>query len=268
MTAQLLIYERAVPVSIQRHKDWSIRTGSDYSFARHVNSVPLMAAEFPNAAAEHVVVFAGNGDEIMPTVVLGIRDRENMFVDEAGKWASRYIPAFFRRYPFIFSSSDDGQTFTLCIDEEFSGCNREGRGERLFDSDGERTQYLVGMLEFLKAYNAQFQRTRAFCQRLNELKLLEPMQAQFSLPSGQQMRFGGFMAVERERLKALNGDQLAALAATDELELIYTHLQSMRHFSSMVARMKEAGVIAADSAPPAAAEAAHEDEVISGDADQ
>ena len=36
MTTQLLIYEGAVPVSNQKHVEWSVKTGVDYSFAKHV----------------------------------------------------------------------------------------------------------------------------------------------------------------------------------------------------------------------------------------
>ena len=41
---------------------------------------------------------------------------------------------------------------------------------------------------------------------------------------------GGFMAVNRAKLKAVPGEKLAELAQTDELELLYLHLQSMRNF--------------------------------------
>ena len=50
---------------------------------------------------------------------------------------------------------------------------QKGLGERLFDSEGEQTQYLGGVLEFLKAYQVQFQRTEALCRKLNELELQE-----------------------------------------------------------------------------------------------
>ena len=52
MASQLLIYERAVPLSPARHEKWSVQVGGDYGFGRGVNSVPLMAVEFPSAAAE------------------------------------------------------------------------------------------------------------------------------------------------------------------------------------------------------------------------
>jgi hypothetical protein len=237
MPKQLLIYERAVPVSPQRHKDLSIKAGTSFDYAKAVNSVPLMAAEFANAAAEHAVVFSGQGDDVVPVVLLGVRDDENLFVGPKGEWLGHYVPAFLRRYPFVFSSSDDGQNFTLCVDEDFEGANREGRGERLFDQEGERTQYLQGVLGFLQAYQVQFQRTLAFTKRLVELNLLEPMQARFTMRDGRALTLGGFQAVNRERLRALSGAQLAALNAAEELELIYIHLQSLKQLSATAERI-------------------------------
>ena len=237
MTTQLLFYANAVPVSSQKHGDLSVKTGGDFSFARLVNSVPLTAVEFRRATPEYAVVFAGEGDAIIPVAILGAEAEHNAYVKDDGTWDGNYVPAYVRRYPFVFASSDDGKTFTLCIDDAFSGCNKEGRGERLFDADGERTQYLETVLNFVKEYQAQFQRTRAFCARLKELDLLEPMQATFTKPNGEKRNLTGFMAVNRAKLKQLDDATLAAMAKNDELELIYLHLQSMQNFSAMLKRI-------------------------------
>jgi len=237
MTTQLLIYETAVPVSSGRHADCSVEAGKQYSFARNVNSVPLMAVEFPNAAAEYAVVFAGTKDAMMPAVILGLRGNENLYLSSEGAWQAKYIPAFVRRYPFVFSNAQDGKTFMLCVDEAFPGFNREGRGQRLFGDDSKPTSYVDNVLKFLQEYQAQFQRTQAFCRKLNELDLIEPMQAQISMASGERLSLGGFWAVNRAKLKALPGDKLAELAKTDELELLYLHIQSMRNFDGLKDRL-------------------------------
>ncbi len=247
MATQALIYEQVVPVNQQKHRDWSVKAGTDYSFASSVNSVPVLAVEIQNVATEYAVVFAGGEDAIMPAAVMGVRDKENLYLQEGGSWQAKYIPAFIRRYPFVFSSSDEGASFTLCIDEEFSGCNQEGRGERLFDTDGEHTQYLSNVLEFLKEYQMQYQRTRLFCDKLRELDLLEPMEAKYTTPGGEAGSLGGFMAISREKLKLLTGDQLADLAKNDALELIYIHLQSMRNFSAMLEKAAVAESLSTDS---------------------
>jgi hypothetical protein len=237
MTTQLLIYETAVPVSSGRHGDSAVEVGADYAFARNVNSVPLMAVEFPNAASEYAIVFAGAQEAMMPAVILGLRANENLYLSGEGTWQAKYIPAFVRRYPFVFSTSDDGKTFMLCVDEAFPGFNRQGHGQRLFADDKKPTPYVDNVLKFLQEYQAQFLRTQAFCRKVKVLDLLEPMQAQVSMGSGERLSLGGFWAVNRAKLKALPGDKLAELAKTDELELLYLHMQSMRNFNNLRERL-------------------------------
>ena len=152
---------------------------------------------------------------------------------EDGAWQAKYIPAFLRRYPFVFSSTDEQKTFTLCIDEGFPGFNQDDKGARLFNEEGEPTAYVGNVLKFLQQFQVEFNRTRDFCRQLQDLNLLEPMQAQVSLDSGEKMMLSGFSVVDRARLKTLPADTLAELVSSNELELIYNHLQSMRHFSGM-----------------------------------
>ena len=238
MSKTLLIYERAVPVNKERHGSCGVKVGDDFSFAKDVNSMPLLAQEFREAIREYPIVFAGSEASILPAVLLGFSEHENLFVDDAGKWDSSYIPAFARRYPYVFSSSNDGQTLTLCIDEEASGFNQEGDGERLFSDDGEQTPYLKKVLKFQTEFQRFFKRTQDFCENLQKLKLLDPMKAHLKLGSGQEVSIGGFMIVNRERLKAIPAETLAKLVAVDELELIYLHLQSMRNVTDLGRRIK------------------------------
>jgi hypothetical protein len=237
MSRQLLIYDSVVPLSAGRHSDCSVEIGGTFEFSGKINSVPLMAVEFPHAAAEYPIVFAGNETSLMPAVILGVRGNENLFLNKESAWDARYIPAFVRRYPFVFSTSADAQRLTLCIDEEFAGLNREGRGQRLFADDGRPTGYVENVLKFLQEFQTQFLRTQAFCKKVRELDLLEPMQAQVDLASGERFSLGGFMAVSRQKLKAVPGEQLAKVAQTDELELLYLHLHSMRNFTSLRDRL-------------------------------
>ena len=245
MSKTLLIYERAVAVNKARHGKWGVTVGNDFSFAKNVNSMPLLAQEFRDTVGQYPIVFAGGEDQIMPAVLLGFGENENLFVDEAGKWHSTYIPAFARRYPYVFSSNDQGETLTLCIDEEYSGVNQDGEGERLFTDDGEQTPYLKSVLEFQTEFQRNFLRTQTFCKRLQELNLLDSMQAELKFGSGEQKSIGGFKVVNRERLKQVSAEKLSELAMVDELELIYLHLQSMLNVPDLASRMKQpAGDIA------------------------
>lgn len=232
---QMLFYENVVPVSSQRHRDLCIER-MDFGFASKVNSVPLTAIEMPLAAREYTIVFAGNDEAVTPVVVLGVADNQNLYLDDSKAWKADYIPAFVRRYPFVFAQSEDKKQFTLCVDETWSGCNREGRGQRLFDDEGQQTPYLQNMLKFLGDYQTQFVRTQAYCKKLKDLNLLEPMQAQIVLPGGEKRSLGGFLGATRGKIKGLEADKLAELAKTDELELTYLQMASLNNLGSVVNR--------------------------------
>jgi len=236
---QLLFYETAVPVSADRHRKLSVKSGASYRFAEKVNSVPLTAIEFGQTAIEYPIVFSGNADAVMPAAILGATATKNLFVQEDGTWGGKYVPAFVRRYPFVFSQDESGKNLILHIDESFEGCNKEGRGEHLFDSEGNQTQYLKNILAFLQDYQQRFSRTQIFCKRLIELDLLRPMEAQFSLPSGEHQSLSGFQTVDREKLKAISDEDLGKMLRTDEMECIYLHLSSLRHFGSIAERFSD-----------------------------
>jgi hypothetical protein len=231
--------ENAVPLSRTRHTAWHLER-KGYEFCREVGSVPLVTAEFATAVLEYVVVFHEAADVTMPVAVLGIQPRRNLYVTQQGGWEARYVPAFVRRYPFLFASSDNNQTFTLCIDETFSGFNQSGRGDRLFDDQAKPTPFVDNMMKFLQRYHSEFSRTREFCKKLKDLNLLQPMQAQISLESGERIALAGFSVVDRTRLNTLSNDALRGLLASGELELIFAHLTSLQRFSVLRDRFGEA----------------------------
>ena len=264
---QLLFYENAVPVSSERHKSISVKTGANYKFAEKVNSVPLTAIEFGQASVEYPIVFSGNDEAVMPCAILGATATKNLFVQDDGTWGGKYVPAFVRRYPFVFAQDKSANNLILHIDESYDGCNKDGRGERLFDSDGTQTQYLKNVLAFLQDYQQRFNRTQIFCKRLVDLGLLRPMEAQFNLPTGQRQSLSGFQTVDREKLKALSDEDLGNMMRTDELECIYLHLSSLRHFGSIAERFSMDGDDGSETQMGSESDTAVEDaEVVSEEA--
>lgn len=233
MAKQNLIYGQAIPVNSQTHKDVSVKMTGTYGFAKHVNSVPILAAEFTASSTDCVIVFTRSQDAVFPAVLLGVESDQNEFIDEDGFWTGKYVPAFLRRYPFIFAQSTEEKQLALCIDEEFEGINSDGVGERLFDSDGERTQYLENKLQFTAQFRNQHLQTKIFCARLIELGLLEPAVANFMGDTSQPRRLSGFFVINREKLKAIAPETLTMMFNNDELELCYVHLQSFNNVDTL-----------------------------------
>lgn len=239
---QQLIYETVVPVTAARHGRCAVQTALHYGFSRHLNSVPVMAAEFAPASVDHVLVFAetGTAGELVPVVLLGTRAGENLYLGAQDAWQAGYVPAFLRRYPFVFSTEDEGKTFTLCVDEAFRGLNWQAQGEALFNADGTPTAYVDGVLRFLQDYRREFTRTRELTARLQALDLFEAMQAQFTVGGGEKRQLGGFHVINRTRLNALDDATLADLVRGGELELVHLHLQSLRNFQALSQRLASA----------------------------
>ena len=243
MAKQMLIYESVVPLSAQRHAEVSVESTRDYGFSAELTAVPLMAVEFLAAAAEYAIVFTQVGEDILPAAVLGVRGASNVYVGRDSTWSARYIPAFIRRYPFVFATTPDGKSLAVCIDESHPGVNREGKGERLFTHDGKATAYVRQVTQFLREYQAHFERTRRFGAKVRELGLLESVQAQVTSEKGTRVTVGGMQTVDRKKLRALGSEALTELARTDELELLYLQMFSLRNFATvkdrLLGRLKE-----------------------------
>jgi len=238
MTTQMLFYDNISAVTQEQHRDLALKPMGDYGFTRNVNSVPLLTSEFLSAASEFPIVFAGDKDQLLPHAIIGTRQQENLFVNSEGEWQGKYVPAFIRRYPFVFSSADDGQTLTLCIDESYPGFNREGHGERLFDAEGNQTLYLKNVLEFLRSYQLSFQATTEFCRKIQELDILTDMQANVTFATGETNRLTGFQGVDREKLRELSDDSVLELHKSGGLDALHAHLLSMQNFRLIADRIQ------------------------------
>lgn len=239
MTKQMFIYEDVKPLSKSSHGDWSVKSGDDYGFAAKINSVPLLISEFAQASRHFPIVFTGSEERVMPIAILGIRNEQNVFVAEDGTWTAPYVPAFLRQYPFVFANMKEEGQLMLCLDEAFSGLNKDGKGERLFDSDGEQTKYLSSMLEFTKSYHSQFRIAENFGKRLMDLKLLEPMRAQFTMQGLPDETLTGFLSVTRQGLKDLPDEEVVKLHRNGMLEAIYVQLMSAGNFDDIVRMIQQ-----------------------------
>jgi len=234
--ANLLFYEKPVPLNKVSHKNMKIKPQHDnFGFARNTNSVILAGVEFTEAAKEYPIVFAKAGERIVPVALLGLRNEENLFVDESGKWDARYIPAFVRRYPFVLAETGDQGQRMVCIDEGFAGFN-EQEGDSLFEN-GEPTALLKQAIEFLEEYQRQYVRTERFMQRLRDNDLLMSLNARVDMVDGKQFSLGGLMAVDEKKLLQLPDDKALELFRSGELAWLYCHLMSLGCMARMVDRI-------------------------------
>ena len=103
----------------------------------------------------------------------------------------------------------------------------------MFDADGAQTSYLNTVLEFMKQYQGDFNRTREVCNLLADLDILEEVNARVPLPSDPERTLSGFKVVNRTKLKALSGDVLEQLLKDDLLEFVFLHLASLKNLERL-----------------------------------
>lgn len=236
MQANPVFYKEIVPLDRNRHATLYLAPRTGFQYAAATNSVFLASVEFARACNEYPIVFGEDGQSTFSLAILGLRDMENVFVTQEGKWDAAYIPAYVRRYPFILSTYPNSDTLTVCIDRSYPNLNSEREGYALFEN-GQESQLLNESLDFLKDFQSQYALTIQLGTRLKELGLLESMQANVELNNGTTMNMGGFMVVNRQRLVELPADQIKELAMNGILELIYLHLHSLDNFGRLVERL-------------------------------
>jgi hypothetical protein len=235
--SDLVYYEKPVPLDRGKHGRRRIRPGASFAFARQANSLYLAGAEFAQACKEYAIVFTRNGNgRVVPVVMLGLRARENLYVDEAGSWQGRYIPAFVRRYPFVLAELPGQGSLAVCIDESYPGVN-DTEGEPLFDAAGQDTPFLRNALDFLTACQRESLRTDAFCQRLDQAGLLMEMNARADLVDGRTFSVQGLLVVDEKKLVALPDATALTLFRGGEMHLVSMHLLSLSNMQQLVDRL-------------------------------
>jgi hypothetical protein len=250
--SDLVYYEKPVLLDRDKHRKRRVRPGNSFGFARNANSLYLAGAEFNEACKEYAIVFTrAQGNKVVPVVMLGLRGRENLFVNDNDGWDARYIPAFVRRYPFVLAELP-GQSLAVCIDEAYRGVN-EQEGEALFDDEGKDTPFLRSALDFLTQYQREYLRTEAFCQRLDQAGLLTEMNAKANLTDGRAFTVNGLLVVDEKKLLALPDATALAMFRHGELHLVSMHLASLSNMQRLVDRLAQrpSPMAPAPAAPPA-----------------
>lgn len=260
MATKLMFYERPVALNRERHQRTRLAVKPDhYRFATVTNALPITTGEFAEAARDYPIVFVGeeNGPFNVAALV-GLRDAQNLMVDDQGRWnAGTYVPAFARRYPFVLAQGDDKERLTVCVDEVYPGIN-EAEGEPLFDEQGQETPFLKRILEFLQAFHGEAQRTSEFANKLHELGLLVPKVINVERKDQPRQSLRGLWVVDQAKLRGLDNARVVELFRNGYLSWIDAHLISLGSLPRLVARMDahtavsdEKGAVTAPSTEPA-----------------
>lgn len=251
-------YKKVVALNSEVHRNLKFSADeTNFLFARDTTAVLLAGVEFAEAAREYPIVFIRGADQAMrPVALLGVRNAENLFVNELGKWDARYIPAFVRRYPFVMAEGGAPGQLVVCIDESCPALNAD-HGELLINAAGELQPRMNEVLHFLQNFQQEFARTELITKQLDELGLFVQQGARFDTATGQTFQLNDFYLIDEAKFGKLTDEQLPALFHSGALGLVYLHLAALGNMRKLLDRVTDRTAKQAAQAVPNPAVALH-----------
>ena len=227
------MYSGVEALSAQRHGSMKLAPRSGFAHAAGMSSILVAASEVPAAARDYPVVFSDRENDSMAYAVTGYAEGVNIHVDSEGAWRKdAYIPAFVRRYPFIFIESEGGKRMTLGVDPKALS---EEKGSAIYEADGQPSQTTKNALAFCSAYRNEMDRTRVLVQQIIASGITISRRADVNLPGGKKAMIGGFRIVDEKKLSELPDDAFLEMRRTGALTLVYCHLMSMASWRNILA---------------------------------
>jgi len=231
---QPLFYSAAEPLDKTRHASLGLKRaeGGQFKFAAQAYAVPLNAPEFNHALKSYPIIFTSLTDP-KAVAALGIERDTNLFVNDDGTWLEgAYIPAYVRRYPFIFAEMSEQDQYALCVDR-----NSELVSETPdfpFFENGEMSEATRRAMEFCQLFQQQAVISEPILKELGASGLLTEKDLTIKRPDGSDQRIGGYIAVDEQRLATMSDEAFLDLRRKDILPYIYMHLSSLSNWTRLL----------------------------------
>jgi hypothetical protein len=238
LTGNVLFYNRPEPLSLERHRNLGVkRIDKPFGFLAGAHIVPITVNEFGVAAGSFPIIFTS--DFKTPLAVMGARPGDNVFVNFAGEVDPEvYLPAFVRRYPFVFAAAENSDQMLVCIDREAPMIG-ENPDVALFEGN-EPSAFTKEAIEFCKEFERFRRATEDFTSILAKYDIFEQKTVAINQrnPDGTEtnQKVADYHAISEEKLAALSAEQFQQLREQGALGPIYAHLVSLLHWPKVVQR--------------------------------
>lgn len=230
-------YEQIVP--LQKHDRVVLpQVDAVPDFCRRLHVVPISLSEFGPVCRDYPIVFlsANAGKTFSAVAVLGLQERQNLFVLTDGSWDRRaYLPAYVRRHPFCMARvTRDGEVQKdrmICV--ETAALRKDG--EQLYGENGAPLPQWQALERLILDYENDLVRSEELCVLLAELQLLEAFSMKAEV-EGFTMQLEGMHRVSQAALESLPEAALRRLLGAGVMDKIYAHLLSLDNFRRLLNR--------------------------------
>lgn len=221
------------------HRHLRVRSERSAALGDARQSALALPAEFRQLQAHFPIVFQlVEGDAgFQPVALFGLEEGHNLFLTDTG-WEAPVVPMALQRDPFMIGRAPD-DSLQLHIDMDSPRIVRPEDGEvgtAIFMPHGGFSDYLDHVVQLMEHLHAQAQQLPVFIEALTRHQLLEPFVIDIETTSGEQGRLSGLFTIHEERLAALPGAALEALAREGHLLPIYMQIASLAQLPVLVER--------------------------------
>ena len=240
LTGTVLFYKNPQPLNPEQHAGLGVKKIDEpFGFLREAHAVPVTVTEFGMAGTSYPVIFVG--ETYQPVAVMGVRDGENLFVTAEGQAEQDfYMPAFVRRYPFVFANDNQGERLLLCIDRDAPMVTNQPE-VALFEN-GQPTEFTQNAINFCEEFERQRRATVEFVNLVSSLGLFEEKSVMYQPrdpqgnPVGEQQKIADYWAIDEAKLNNLDDEGFKKLREQGALGAIYAHMISLLNWQRIITR--------------------------------
>lgn len=230
----MLLYEQPELLNPEQHGDLGIsRIERPFEFVKSIRAVPLVTGEARTAQKHYPIVFSDFENPVL-VAVLGIIDDVNLFVDEDGNWdRETYVPSYIRCHPFAFARRPDEQ---LAVVIDRAAATITENPEIPFFSGDSMSDGTQARVDFCGQYDAERNRSKAFCDRVKELGLLNGQRVVQTPAGGEEEHVADYVTIDPQKLTDLDKDVLHELHVDGSLAAIFAQLFSLENWNRLITR--------------------------------
>lgn len=220
------------------HGSLRVHTGAGAQYGDAVMACLAVPDEFRAVQGHFPIVLrrdAATG-KLMALALFGFENGENLFLD-GDRWDAPYRPLAMAVQPFLVGRpARDGDAAQVHVDMGHARISTTGEGMRVFDDTGKPTPWLEAAAARLGDLDHGYRSSEAFFAMLERYDLVEPFSLEATLADGSNHSLVGYQAIAEDRLAALDGDALQALAAAGCLLPVFMMVASLSQFPALLAR--------------------------------
>ncbi len=225
------MYNNPTPLDVNIHGKKAVKQVDNYKFAKNISSCPIGIQEYFEACLDYPILFTKdtNGNW-MAVAIMSLEENKNYFINTKGEYLQKkYIPAFIRKYPFVFMTNQESSSDTLFLaveDSFLEDLNKTNQDKALFTKDKSHTQYLSDVLSFMNIFQADLLKSSKYVKELDSMNLLTK-QTFTIIKDNKEYKIEDFYSVDEAAFKKANKMNKQSVC------YIISHLISLRNLKRL-----------------------------------